>query len=81
MAEPKFITWKRYGFRHIILPGSEYNKTYTIYDGSSVTDLRFKTLCNKSEHAVPIAGDYNYIKHDIHGEDRPLCGTCAKLLK
>lgn len=80
--KPKFITWKKYGFRHIIFPGTEQHEDRMLYDRSWAHYVVFRTFCNQSRNQdVQISGDWNYVDWDIHDKRRPLCGTCAKGFK
>jgi hypothetical protein len=86
IGEPKFITWKKYGFRHIVNDSSEPRKIEGrggIYpDG--VVQIKFNTLCSNDGHysnncILMLDGkDYHY-GFDPFDTRRPLCGTCRKI--
>lgn len=68
METPKFVTWKRYGFRHIIREGTLRHGGHSLCGG-------WWDEINYSVATHPTWGK----GWDIGGEDRPLCGTCKKI--
>jgi hypothetical protein len=77
-----FITWKKYGFRHIVREATIGEVQY--WDGTRL-EIRGVSLCG-NRFAEPFEGGMGkndkrtsfWYGHDLHAEERPLCGHCAK---
>jgi hypothetical protein len=67
MSSPNFITWKKYGFRHIV-------RADKLIDGYH----QGSALCGNEFWVPPQGWDTG---HDIRGTGRPLCGACRKAWK
>lgn len=67
--DPKWITWKQYGFRHIQGASTKGGRGFF---GSGTTH---HSLCGGS-FSERFFGDY-----DPRGTNRPLCGNCRKAYK
>jgi hypothetical protein len=92
--KPVFITWKKYGFRHIVYGEIDVDDSED-YAGRGLRIKSGHTLCNKGKGRVygRMGRSWTHIswtkndpypdvkRHDEHGTDRPLCGTCRKLWK
>jgi len=81
LATPQFITWKKYGFRHIV-------ETETTRDGrdhhfyGQVTVREGKAICGNDYWMTEYAKPPSYAKPwDIRSTRRPLCGACRKKWK
>lgn len=95
-TEPIFITWKKYGFRHIIVPGTNVAHKQKGWDGELENVLYFQTFCNKHRRypetfyedaeGIRRSGSEAWIGtlgegHALHDHRRPLCGTCRNGFK
>ena len=81
--EPLFITWKRYGFRHIV--SEESITPYVDYRNVKYDLTRGTALCgNKYYLATPVNkkdDPWMHPSHDVRDSRRPLCGSCRKKWK
>jgi hypothetical protein len=72
-----FITWKRYGFRHISM--GERERTYDDYRGESTKIIEGIALCGNDYSIWPGKRyDWEADHYDFRSTNRPLCGTCRK---
>ena len=79
---PQFITWKKYGWRHIVR--DQLNVfVREDYSRSKVEYTEGKSLCG-SDFWIPTKHEderMDWVNWDIHDTRRPLCGTCRKSWK
>jgi hypothetical protein len=82
--KPVFITWKKYGFRHISIHEVE---DPTDYHGHPYTIIRGVAACGQDWWvSTPNEGDSEppwYLRehHDHRSKARPLCGLCRRKWK
>lgn len=83
MTKPIFITWKRYGFRHIV----EDEKTggYLDYRRTPMHFTEGKAICGNKYWTVDYVNEEDipswHGTYDPRDTRRPLCGACRKKWK
>ena len=80
LDEPTYITWKKYGWRHI----ATFEKRIDLGDNWPGYDrLEGVALCgNKYWSVVEKESDNEkYYEYDLRNTERPLCGNCRKAWK
>lgn len=77
--DPVFVTWKTYGFRHIValeedrrIEDSHYGP-YTAHTGVAFCGNEYSWITYDTEPEWRTRRE-----NEIHGTKRPLCGTCRK---
>jgi len=78
-GEPIFVTWKRYGFRHIV--AHEAEPIPSEYHGHPYTIIRGVAFCGNDYWFMPpeeADSEIWWLQNaiDPRSTDRPLCGTC-----
>lgn len=81
LEKPVFVTWKKYGFRHIV--AEEDAKPGTAYLGRTVrtTEVTGKALCGATYSWIEYPDEQRpsyYDTFDKRSPRRPLCGHCRR---
>lgn len=85
LESPTFVTWKKYGFRHIV----EHEETLLgdanyINERIPTQDTSGKSICGSTYWWTVYPSDkdpWRTNRHDRRDKRRPLCGLCRKKWK
>ena len=80
--KPVFVTWKKYGFRHIVATETQPDECRW-YDGSKYEQISGIAFCG-NDYGIIVSDTSRFPKDhrpDFRATNRPLCGTCKKFWK